>query len=132
MKRISVYLIIFIFIFPVFIVTAEGYKNKESQKDVPAGMKKIRQGSVTILVPEGQEVTKTGSATTMESFEQYVVKRFLAAEARVAKLEENQKSSAREIKQLKQLVGDLRKTVTELKQKSQAGQENAPEVSQKR
>ncbi|MEK6563651.1 MAG: hypothetical protein AABZ65_01320 [Candidatus Omnitrophota bacterium] len=125
MKRIPVCLIAFIFIFPVCVVMAEGYK--DSRENAPEGMKKIRQGNVTVLVPEGQKITKSGSVTTMESFRQYTVKRFLAAEARAAKLEEAQKKSAEEIKQLKQLVVDLRKAVTELKQKLSAGQEGSPE-----
>lgn len=127
MKRIPVYLIAFIFILPVCVVMAEGYKDRESRENTPEGMKKIRQGNVTVLVPQGQKITKSGSVTTMESFREYTVKRFLAVEARAAKLEEAQKKSAQEIEQLKQLVVDLRKAVIELKQKLHAGQEDAPE-----
>ncbi len=127
MRRIPVYMIAFIFILPVCVVMAEGYKDKESRENTPEGMKKIRQGNVTVLVPQGQKITKSGSVTTMESFREYTVKRFLAAEARSAKLEEAQKKSAQEIEQLKQLVVDLRKAVIELKQKLHAGQDDAPE-----
>ena len=132
MKRILVYLIVLIFIFPVCVVTAEGYKDKESRENTPEGMKKIRQGNVTVLVPQGQKIIKSGSVTTMESFKQYTVKKFLTVEARVAKLEESQKKSAQEIEQLKQLASDLRKAVTELKQKLRTAQEDTPEVFSKR
>src|SRR3989339_652693 len=131
MKRIPVYLIAFILILPVCVVMAEGYKDKESRENTPEGMKKIRQGNVTVLVPQGQKIIKSGSVTTMESFKQYTVKKFLTVEARVAKLEESQKKSAQEIEQLKQLVVDLRKAVTELKQKLRTAQEDTLEVFSK-
>lgn len=127
MKIVSVYLAVFIFIFPVCIVSAEGYKDKDGRDGASDGMKKIHQGSVTISVPKGQEIIKSGSVTTMESFKQYTVKRFLDAEARVAKLEEAQKKSNQEIEQLKELVVDLRKTVAELKQELHSRQEEAAE-----
>jgi len=108
MKRINL-LVIFIFFSSILLVYAQEYE-KEEVMEPPQGMEILKVGNLNLMVPKGAQVRKKGSLIIVESTSEYVARKFLNVEERLAEIEAGQEDFRKEIMELKAALDEIQKT----------------------
>ena len=87
--------------------------NKESAIDIPTGMELRKVGSISMIVPEGTQVSRKNSLVVMEGPDEYAARNIYEMKGRLMTLEARQHD-------LKKELDNLKETILELQKKSEA------------
>lgn len=130
MKKIIFFLLIFIFTFSNRLALVQGY-DKVNKSQSFAGIETIKTAQATTRkVPKDTQTRKTGSVTIIESFREYVSRKFQEMAARFTKVESKQEELKNELEQLKKAIDELKRNIMSLKEREQL--KKASDDSEKR
>ena len=97
MKRIALFLVMVILVPVIFV-----YAQEEKKEEVPPGMELLEMGAARVVVPVGTKVRRIGSLIILENDSEYMSRKFLEMEERLAEIEANEEELKQEIERLKQ------------------------------
>jgi hypothetical protein len=83
--------------------------NKESATNIPSGMELRKVGSLSMIVPEGTQVSKNGSLVVMEGPDEFAARNIYEMKGRLMALEARQQDIEKELSDLKEAVSKLQK-----------------------
>lgn len=106
-------IVILILLMPLLCHADDDKYKKMGDVFVPSIMDTIRQGDVNVLVPRGGQLQKNSSFLVSEPPDEYVARKFIAAD-------EHFKDIEKDIEDLKKEVDDLKSAVDSLKQEKDA------------
>lgn len=107
MQKIVVYAAVFL----VFCCRPCVAQTEGPSEETPAGMEKVQVGKgAEVVVPRGTKVSKKGDLIVLESANEYVARKMLEVEERLARIEQEQKA-------LRQQLEELSATVEEMKER---------------
>ena len=123
MKRIKFFILIFAFVISPFIFI---FVQANDTKDVPPGMEiiKIGGGSSRILAPKGLKVREEFGVIIMEDTKEYLARRFLEMEERLAKIAVKEKN-------LKKGAGELKRGLDKIQDGVEVVQKNIGEIKRR-
>lgn len=87
--------------------------NKESAKNIPPGMELRKVGSISMIVPEGTQVSKNGSLVVMEGPDEFAARNIYEMKGRLMALEARQHDIEKELNSLRETVLKLQKKIEE-------------------
>lgn len=105
--------LIFILTFSFFL--SASFAQEYEEKAPPVGMRYIGDKGAKRVLPTDAKVYKEGSTTIIESFHQYVARKFSEIESRFVKDEDQQARLSSRLEQLKQEMDTLKKENSDLK-----------------
>jgi len=98
-------LIVIVAIFMLFCGPLNLCAQDKAKDEAPVGMEYIMVGDARILVPKGTHIRKQGDLNVVEDVGQYSSRKFVDIDARLDKLEADQKTLAEEIAKIRETVG---------------------------
>lgn len=91
------------------VARAEG-----QSEEAPPGMEKVQVGKSTeVVVPRGTKVSKKGDLVVLESVNEYVARKMLEVEERLARIEEEQKVLRQQLEELSAAVEEMKERMHE-------------------
>jgi hypothetical protein len=87
--------------------------NKESAIDIPPGMELRKVGSISMIVPEGTQVSRKNSLVVMEGPDEYAARNIYEMKGRLMALEAQQHDLKKELDDLRETILKLQKTPEE-------------------
>lgn len=104
MKKIILFLLIFISVSIVFVCAQE-----EEKEEIPPGMELLEMGAARVVVPIGTRVRRIGALIILEDDSEYMSRRFLEMQERIIELEAKQEELKKEVETLKQALAEIQK-----------------------
>jgi len=109
-------------LFAIFAVilalsTAFWAESQDSDSDVriTPGMEVEKRGDVNVLIPKGGRLIKEGKDVwVIEDADQYAARKFEEVGKRLDKIEKNQEETKKEVKALKEAIGEAKRYDTTL------------------
>jgi len=92
------------------------YAQEVDKEEIPPGMERLDLGAAKVVVPIGTRVRKVGSLIILENDSEYMSRRFLEIQERLAELEAKEE-------ELKKEVGGLKEALAEIQKKESAPEE---------
>jgi hypothetical protein len=106
MKRINLFLLIFIFSSSFLFVHAQ--EEGEEKIKPPPGMEIRKVGNFNLMIPEGAEVRQKGNLLIVESTAEYAARKFLEVEQRLAQIEKKEEKLDKEVEELKKILNEIK------------------------
>jgi hypothetical protein len=102
-KVILAILISLLYLYPTIVVS------QSKDTEVPPGMEIIQIGKVNVLVPKGIKVRKEGGLVILENIRDYVARRLLDMEERLAEIKARQEKLRGEVEDLEKVLKEIQK-----------------------
>lgn len=115
MKKIYLFLLIFVFIFSTPFLIAQ----EDKREEVLPGMEIMEVGQTKILVPKDTKMRKKGGLIILENIGEYVARRILDVEERLAEVEAKEEELRREVEQFKKVLDEIQKSELTYKEKNE-------------
>jgi len=83
------------------------YAQEADKEEIPPGMELLEMGAAKVVVPIGTRVRKIGSLIILENDSEYMSRRFLEIQERLAELEAKEEELKKEVERLKEALAEM-------------------------